>query len=549
MKNKLLLILFISCSKILIAQEYIWPLDTPCVITGNYGELRPNHFHAGLDFSTKNKINLPVYATKEGYISRIKISATGYGKSIYVTHPNGKVTLYAHLTSFSKKITDRIVQEHYSQKSYEIDFALKPTEFPIQKKEIIAYSGNTGNSTGPHLHYEIRDEKTEAPQNPLEVYRINDTSVPTLKSIAFYSLADTSMPRVISTYAVKTSKTNRLSVLKDTIILSQGILGLAFNGFDLQTKNGSPNNIFSAKVTLDERVIYKHTLSEISFSEQRFVNEFSEVFEKLKYQKCFVPTLFPNKFYDSYIRKGRIILTDTNFHTVTLSVNDEQGNETELTFKLKTKKLNYYSETLIKSDVFVDCRKDFFITKNKLQIYIPAKTLYYSTNLIFENTIEQSGKIIILPTEANLKSTSIVGFELPTKLRKNKTKLVLKNGGNTFIPINVNDSVFYSVRNFGWFIIDQDTLDPVIKSVLPIAKIKATKNLKTISFNITDNLSGISTYNCYVNGGWVLAEFDAKSNSLNCILPDNLPKGKQQFKIEVTDRVKNKSVLEFKFDK
>ena len=287
------------------------------------------------------------------------------------------------------------------------------------------------------------------------------------------------MPHVLATLKIKTDKNNLLRLYKDTISLKYNILGLGFSGFDLMRDKGSINNIFAASVTLDNKLIYNHELNNISFADQRYVNEFSEVIEKQKYQRCFIPTLFPKEMYSTYFRKGRIILTDTLVHEITLTVSDEAYNQSVLKFWIKAKKLAPYLPPTIKSNDFVDCTKDFLILKNKLQIFIPANTLYKSTNLIFENTIERSGKLIILPSEANLKSTSIVGFEVPKKYLSVKNKLILNSGVNTFIPINVNDSIFYSVKNFGWFQLNVDTIKPKIKLLYRVTKTKTQKNVQT----------------------------------------------------------------------
>jgi hypothetical protein len=317
-------------------------------------------------------------------------------------------------------------------------------------------------------------------------------------------------------------------------------LGFAFSGYDLFEPKGNPNNIFCAKLYFDDRLIYTHQLDSIHFSEQRFVNEFSETVDKCKYQKCFVPTLYPRGLYDQVRKKGRIILTDTNYHTIRLAVNDENGNDKELQFTFKTRKLNYYGKPSINSDVYVDCTKDFMIAKNKLQIFIPANTLYYSTGLIFENTIETTGKLIVLPVEANLRSTSIVGFEVPKKYLPFKTKLILKNDGNIFPPINVNDSIFFSVKNFGGFLIDMDTIAPKIKTIAP--KLKSSN---FFSFNIFDAMSGVYKYNLYLDDKWVLAEYDAKSDLLTYYFDENTPKGPLKFKLNVEDRVGNKNSFEY----
>ena len=541
----LYLILICSFANSQSQYGYCWPIDSPRVITGNYGELRPNHFHAGLDFSTNGKINLPVYSISDGYISRIKVSSGGYGKSIYITHKDGRVTLYGHLNSLNKTLAQVVKKEQYAKQNYDIEIFPKAHELPIKNHGLIGLSGNTGNSTGPHLHFEIRDGKTEMPLNPLEYYDINDVTAPTIQQIAFYNLADTCSPKFLNSYKVKRNKKDSLFLEKDSIILKQGILGFAFSGFDQYEPKGNQNNIFCARLYLDDRLIYTHELDSIHFSEQRFVNEFSETSEKFKYQKCFLPTLYPGGLFENCKRKGRILLADTNYHLIKLSVNDESGNERIIQFTFKTRKLNYYGKPSINSDIFVNCQKDFMVSKNKLQIFIPANTLYYSTGLIFENTLESSGKLMVLPEEANLRSTSIVGFEVPAKYLRNKTKLVLKSESNVLTPINKRDSVFFSVKNFGSFLLDQDTVAPKIKTQFSPAQLKNVKKYDSFSFIIDDNLSGLFKYNVFIDNKWVLGEYDAKADILTYNFDEDTPKGPLNFKVEAEDKVGNKSAFEY----
>lgn len=551
MKIKLAFLLFFVFA-ISIAQEsnYFWPIDSPRVITGNYGELRPNHFHSGLDFSTNNLVNLPVYCIENGYVSRIKISSVGYGKSIYVTHPNGKVSVYGHLNSLNPAITAVIKKEQYAKQNYEVDFNPKPKSVILKKGEQIGLSGNSGNSTGPHLHFELRDEVSEMPLNPLQFFQISDTIVPTIQHIAFYNLADTSSPKFLMSSPIKKLKNDSLVIIKDSIVLKNSILGFAFSGFDQFVAKGNPNSIYSANLFFDGRLIYSHTLDGVSFADTRYVNEFSDNVEKsktetIKLQKCFLPTLYPQGIYENCFNKGRIILFDTNYHSLKLVVFDENANERSVKFSIKTRKFNYYAPPSITSDVFVNCTKDFMISKNKLQIYIPANTLYYSTGLIFENTIETTGKLIILPTEANLRSTSIVGFEVPKNYLRNKTKLILKSGSSTFNPIVNKDSVFYSVRNFRWFQIDQDTVGPKIKTKLNSNQILKIKKFDSFSFTVSDNLSGVYKYNLFLNDKWVIGEYDAKSDLITYYFDSDTPPGNLRFKLEAEDRVGNKTVFEY----
>jgi len=526
--------------------EFGWPLDKPIILSGNYGELRPNHFHAGLDFSTKNQINLPVYATKDGYVSRIKVSSGGYGKAVYITHNNGKVTVYCHLTNYEPTLNKYVKNEQKNQKSYEIELRPKKDELKYKAGEIIGYSGNTGNSTGPHLHYEIRDEITEVPYNAALYYDYEDVVAPNITHLGLYNLADTTNPRFIAFYPV-ISKDGKMRLKKDSIVLKQNILGIAFSGSDKFTVDGSPNNIYEVQIKYDEMPFYKHQLDKIPFEETKYVNQYSQMQEKWRFQKCFQSTYYPKGMYKGVANHGRLFLLDTNFHKIRMIFKDEKGNQSELVFHVKAKELlQDFDPPTIKGDVFANVNEDVLFGKKKLQIFIPAGTLYNCGAVIFENTLEASGKLMILPFDATLRSTAIVGFEVPTKFRKFKDKLVFKNVDNTYTPIVKRDSVFYSVRNFGGFQLVVDSIAPKIKSELTAAKLAAAKGLKQVTFLISEELSGIESYKMTINGEWALAEFDAKSGKLTYFFDSESPKGDLAFVVEASDRCKNRSTLSLK---
>lgn len=522
--------------------EFVWPMDKPHSLTGNYGEMRPNHFHAGLDFSTNNKLNLPVYAAQNGYVSRIKVSSVGYGKSVYITHPNGKVTVYGHLTNYEPKLNAYIKKEQKKAKQYEIELFPKPDELKYKAGEIIGYSGNSGSSTGPHLHFEIRDEKTEVPLNPALFYDFADNQAPTITHIGLYNLSDTTNPRFLGFYPV-ISKDGKLKLKKDSIVLKQNILGIAFSGQDKFTATGSSNNIYDVQIKYDDKPFYRHQLNNIPFDDAKYVSQFSQVQEKWRFQKCFQSTLFPKGMYKGVANKGRLFLMDTNYHKVNMIFKDEKGNQTELQFHVKAKEINYFEAPTIQGDVFVNADEDLLFGRKKLQIFIPAYTLYNSGAVIFENTLEASGKLMVLPFDATLRSTAIIGFEVPMKFRKFKDKLVFKNVDNTYTPIVKNDSVFYSVKNFGGFQLYVDSVAPKIKVEAPAAKVKTTKGLNRVVFVISEELSGIKDYKLTINDEWALAEYDAKSGRLTYFIESDTPKGVLKFNVEVRDKCLNRSTL------
>jgi len=522
-----------------------WPIDSPHVITGNYGELRPNHFHAGMDFSTNGQVNHEVFAAEEGYVSRIRVSPVGYGKSVYITHPNGLVTVYGHLNSFSLKIDKVVRQQQEELQSYEVEILQRPGIMPVRKNEIIGLSGNTGGSTGPHLHFEIRDAVTETPLNPFLFYRMTDTTKPEIDHIGIYNLSDTCSPRFIRGFAIRAKDTDS-NMYRQLIEVDKSILGVAFSASDKLFPRGNPNNVYSAKLFFDDQLVYSHRLKGIDFADARYVNEFSETVDRIKYQKCFIPTLYPAKLYpDGCYGKGRIILEDTLIHFLKLVVCDERGNERSLGFRLRAVALNAFSEPNIKSRLFAFCDRDFKETSDGVTLYIPANTLYYSTPVILENTLEGTGKLIVLPTGLNLRSAATVIFKVPPPLQRNKEKLVLING-RVVTPGKFNsDSVFFQVKNFGWMQLSSDTIPPRIRTSLKLKKIKRLRNFKSFSFLVTDYLSGISRYSLFINGKWTLAEYDAKYDLLTYYFDEKTPAGPLQFRVEATDQVGNSSVFEF----
>ncbi|HOZ87639.1 MAG TPA: peptidoglycan DD-metalloendopeptidase family protein [Bacteroidia bacterium] len=547
--NKKLLILLVGLFPAFCFSQtrasFAWPIDTPHTITGNYGELRPNHFHMGWDFSTKGQINLPVYAIEDGYVSRLKVSSGGYGKAVYITYPGNKLSLCAHLTSYAGAIALAVRAAQQANQKYEVELFPAKDEIKVAKGELIGYSGNSGNSSGPHLHFEIRNEQTEVPLNPFDFYELPDTISPELKEVAFYSLADTNNPVMKRSFKILTSKNDSLFIRKDSLILNHSILGFAFAGFDRFAPKGNPNVIYSAQLFVDQKQLFGYSMNNISFEEQRYINEYSETVNKIKYQKCFLPTLYPVDMYANCFNKGRIILNDTNFHLLILKINDEHNNVSSLQFYFKTRKIENYATPVLKGDVFVNCTKDLVAVKKGIFISVPARSFYYSLPLSVENSLNTKGTLALFPAHANLAAAIRIGFLPPVKFRDKKEKLVLKNGSLVYSASLSGDSLYYSVFSLGHFELKQDTVAPKMKTQLTPKKIKRIKNFTSFSFIIRDNLSGLATYNLFLNDLWVLAEYDAKSGLLTYFFDEKTPPGNLKFRVKASDKTGNSS--EYKF--
>lgn len=515
---------------------FSYPLDREVVITGNYGEIRPNHFHAGLDFSTDPTANLPIKSVGDGYISRIKISSVGYGRVLYITHPNGYVSVYAHQKKYASKIDTYIKQKQIEQKKNEIEVYPNANELPIKKGEVIGYTGNSGSSTGPHLHFEIREEKSEIPVNPLLIYDVKDDVKPELTHIAIYSTADTNSVKRISSVPVKYIG-DKLSLPKYTQVLPENTFAIGFAGFDRANATNNKNNIYEAKLLLDDKIIYHHQLNNISFDNGRYVNVFSEKVGGIKYQKCFTPSCYDINIYKNSINGGKIELKDTLIHTIELIVADEKGNANQVQFKVKASKIEGYKSNSTLYNAY--CFKDCLIKKEDIECEIKAGTS--SKSLFVAAYINKLGKAVVGNKNEPLLKPITLSIKINKVIKGKESKIILMNEDNCLVGKYENAWFKTESKSFGTFGIGYDTIAPTI--VFPVSKKKSSKGIvskTSVTFKIADNLSGIADYNVYVNDVWQIAEYDAKSNTVICYFTEVNPK---TLRVEVIDKVGNKAVV------
>lgn len=534
--SSILWILFIR----IIAQNYtLWPV--PLVsLTGNYGEIRPNHFHSGLDFPKGENDNQAIYAVKAGYISRIKVSPYGYGKVLYISHYDGKLTVYAHQSMFNDSLEALISREQHKKLCYEIEIFPQKNELPVQEGELIGYIGNTGGSTGPHLHFEIRDEITEIPLNPLLLYRLKDTIKPVCTAIAFFQMNDSLNPTLFKTVSVK-SKKDSLFCVQDTILVSESNLGLAFCGYDTEVPNGNPNAIYEAKLFFDDILIYHHQLNHIPFDLTNFVNEYCFEYDKKKFQKCFLPAIYPIDIIKKVHHAGRIKLGDTLLHSIQFVFADEAGTCNSMQFFIKTSKIKPYTSIDYQQTNYVDCKKSFEYAAKDFTITLPPKAIYNNGFISIKDNFEKQLITVSVPT-THMRLNGTISMKIPTTAFAFPHKTVLKNGSNVSVPIIENNLANYSFKTFGNLELMTDTVAPVISTHLSVKKIK--NRLKTsgnIAFKVVDKLSGIGLYHLYVNDHWVLAGYDAKNDLITANLNTTFLTGNLKIILIVQDRVGNNS--------
>ena len=516
------------------AFDFILPLEHKPIITGNYGEIRPNHFHAGLDFTTDPIKNLPIKCVYDGYVSRIKISSVGYGKALYITHPNGYVSVYAHQKKYADQIETYIQNLQSKLKQNELDVTLKPHELIFKKGDVVGYTGNTGGSTGPHLHFEIRDELTEIPINPLLIYKIKDDIKPLITHISLYNAKDTNSISLEKIITIKNTN-NNLSSMTNSIISSDSHVAIGFAGYDVSNGTTNKNNIYEVKLSLDNKLIYHHQLNNISFDNGRFVNVFSEKSNGIKLQKCFTPRCFNIDIYKDVINHGVIQLNDTLFHLLNLEVNDENNNKNNVIFYLKTKSLSSHHD--IKNIPNAICSIDFIKKEIDYMIQIKAGSLAENSSITVQKT-NASGKksFQIKSTNPFLIKPITVSLKLDKVIEKHKSKLLILCNQASIGGIYENGWLTSDTKTFGTFTYSYDTIAPNITLLKPRKK---TNPKNFISFKINDDLSGIKEYHLYINNEWTIAEYDAKTEQLICYFNEQTPKGKIVLKLEVIDKVNN----------
>ncbi|MCA8829837.1 M23 family metallopeptidase [Hymenobacter pini] len=315
-------------------------------LAGSMGELRPNHFHGGLDIKTDGRVDLPVYAAADGYISRMKQSSYGYGNVLYITHPNGLTTVYGHLNHFKGPVAEELRRRQYEKQTYELELFFKPDQFPVKRGEVVALSGNTGGSAGPHLHWEVRTAQDEQ-LNPLQwggFPEIQDHVAPTLLAFGVEALSIDARVQGKFGKSVFIPKAPPLPngggyVWADTIA-ANGTVGLLMQGFDRFDQVWNKNGIQKVEVLVNGKPHYQHVIDAIPFPEgSRQINRHLDyewrATQGRQLEKLFVDDGNDLSMYTTGPGKGKLRVEPGQLYTVEVRMSDSYGNLTPLRFVLR----------------------------------------------------------------------------------------------------------------------------------------------------------------------------------------------------------------------
>lgn len=542
------------------ADYFCSPLKCDLTLVGNFGEIRPNHLHAGFDIKTNGKEGMPIYAVADGYVSRIKIGPKGYGKALYINHPNGYTSVYAHLQSFNGVIGAKAKNIQYSKESFEVDSVLNINELYVKKGDLIALSGNTGSSEGPHLHFEIRDTKTEAPINPYFFgYTVEDNVKPRITGLVIYpvgkmaSVNGKQLPKKI----IPLSNNLGYYFNKSDSVTVHGDIGFGIECFDTETGSSNKNSVFSIEVQSRGKRIYYSELEKVSFENSRYVNAHIDYAEKQKHnakiQKLFLSKNNHLGIYKEVVNNGVVNFTDDVAHWIKFIVKDFAGNTTELILKVKaTSKSNVKVLAENSALLCFDCFKDNQYKKEDIEINVQANSLYDDLDFKIQRLPALKGTYSALyhiqddrtPLQ-KAYSLSIKADKLPGSLQSKAFLISINAKGKRIYEGGSYSNSWVSTQTkvFGNFAIAVDTIAPVIKPVFKVIDKTNVdlRKLKQVSFKATDNLSGIKKYRATIDGGWVLCEYDFKKDLMIIELDANLKAGKHTLKLEVTDEKNNTS--------
>ncbi len=564
-KRVLSLILFYSVtlclkSQIIDSTYFGSPIAIPISISGTFGELRPNHFHTGIDIRTNGVEGIPILATADGTISRINVSTKGYGKALYLDHPNNYTSVYAHLSRFTDEIDSFVFRIQRLEQSYEIEKYITPNTFNFKKGDTIGYSGNTGSSQAPHLHFEIRETISEKPINPFHFnIKSMDYYAPIIKRLVIYPSKNSILEitytngKVVKKYenqkiilTVNKGKYYYLPGVRDIKLMGSMRVGL--ESFDKVEENyGYTCQIFKAGLYQDALKKYEHSYSKLNFRYNRFLNSHLDYelykTKRIKVQKLYSQSLLPVPNIDETFNNGLISIPNNQSKSlISIIVEDFRGNKDSLKFEIK--KLNIQSTTKKETITNISPFNTFSFSNDNFSVFIRDSSVSEPTNIEIEQYKELKYKKlskfyrvgdrlqpIMFPIEIGIKPTIKI-------LNEDTNKVGVMSLYTGFHKAIYKDSKYYSeVKDLGIFWLTLDNISPNISNY-NFQNRQNISNLKYLAFKTTDNLSGISKYKAFVDDKFILMEYEPKLKMMY-INKSHLPEGEIKLKILVEDEVNN----------
>ena len=522
-------------------------------IVANFGELRSNHFHMGLDARTERVENKPVYAAAEGYVKRVKIEPWGFGRAIYINHPNGYQTLYAHLNDFFPELENYVKEQQYKQRSWAVSLDIPEGLIKVKKGQFIANSGNTGGSMGPHLHFEIREAATDKVLNPLLFgFPIVDKQAPDVLRLAVYDRNKSTYDQTPKIYAL-TKVGNVYQPAGGAIVAPSDKVSFAITAWDRYTGSTNQNGIFQAVLYDNNKPVSGFQLDKIDYIETRYLN--AHIDYKTKFNNgpwlqhlSKLPGL-PQGFYKTDESNGVISISNGENRDIRIEVGDANENFSNVKFTLKPAVASPAATPFSGERFGVDMVNVF--ERPSISFYLPVGWLYDSVNFTYK---EVSGGVNGRNSFLLHNPGVPVHKYFTVKIKDNimnlpSDKMVIKRsyGSKTDFKAAKLENGWYRAefREFGFFQLVEDLTPPVITPI-GISNGANLSKAKGFRFRVTDDSEDLDSFTATLNGEWLRFSND-KGKVFVYNFDEKCPPGENELVVEAVDMVGNKTTRTYKF--
>lgn len=548
----LCIFLFVFGSSFLKAQHFFTPksyptgcfanpLHIPMELVGNFGECRPNHFHSGIDIRTGGKENLPVYAIGEGYVSRIKIEPKGFGNALFITHPNGYTSVYAHLNKFFPLLEDFIRKKQYETKKWQQDISLAPQQFPVMKGQYIANSGNTGSSQGPHLHLEIRNTKTENPLNPLLFFTtLKDTKPPVIRQLAVYDSHQSIYEQQPLLFPILKGK-----LKKDTLIIASTSLYLGLVGDDFMEVSRGTLGIYEMRMYVDDQPYFSWQMDDISYDVTRYMNAFADYKTRVNggpwIQLCHqLPNNNLEVYKDPGGNKGVITFTSSTPKKIVIEVADTKNNIQRIQFYIQSK----MQDVVKGASTIFKAGKENTYKSGSILCNFPRESFY--DHVHFEtNSFYEGGRMMYQVSQTEIPLHHEVDLYLKPDFTVPsiwKVKMALRWHSDLnqkdikgMAAVVDREMLKVKMKEFGTFEMVLDTIPPQILTTLKNGM--NISNIKRLSVEVKDDITSIQTCEAFVDEEWL--RLVQKGNIWYYELDEHFPGGTHTFTVRASDENNN----------
>lgn len=536
---------------------YSVPLKIDYRISGSYAELRGNHFHAGLDMGTAGVENIEVHAAADGWVSRVKVGPYGYGRALYISHPDGHTTVYGHLNGFSAKIDSVVRQRQYAERSFSVEVFLPEGKLPVKRDEVVALSGNTGGSGGPHLHFEVRDSKTEEPLNPLRfIPTAKDVTPPTLYGVKLYALSHGAQVA-----GAAADRYFALNAISGRTIDCLGRIGTGIHCTDYFSAGGRPCGVIEVCLFDGDRLVFKSRVDHFPFALNRHVNSLIDFRESLVNRR-FIQRSFVspgNELPIFHSVSTPINVAEGEVHKMRYVVKDFAGNESSVSFSLRGRRNPGVAARKSPVGDLVERGRTWTKDSAGIDVLIPRDALYDDEWVAVRRSPSQKGANPIfsvgdrcVPLQKPITLTIAVPERWNNLGRKVFVSRLTPSGGvycGGDMRADFGSSTIHVISaeslSFGDFTLDVDTVPPAVR-IRNKGKVLRPNDL--ISIGVSDSKSGIDSYSVYIDGQWQVFEYDYKNARLKATPAYlRLPKGRHHLKAEVSDACGNVRSVEWDF--